>query len=37
VLSHRLILTPEARMKGISAEAILSGIIDTLPVPGAKG
>ena len=37
VLSHRLILTPEARMKGVSAEAILSGIIDTLPVPGAKG
>ena len=37
VLSHRLILTPEARMKGIPAEAILSGIIDTLPVPGAKG
>ncbi len=37
VLSHRLILTPEARMKGISAEGILSHLIDSLPVPGAKG
>ncbi|HPA60132.1 MAG TPA: MoxR family ATPase [Clostridia bacterium] len=36
VLSHRLILTPESRMKGISAQAILSQLIDTLPVPGAK-
>jgi len=34
VLSHRLILTPESRMKGISAQAILSQLIDTLPVPG---
>lgn len=37
VLSHRLILTPEARMKGISAEAVLSRLIEALPVPGAKG
>ena len=37
VLSHRLILSPEARMKGISAEGILSGLIQSLPVPGAKG
>ncbi len=37
VLSHRLILTPEARMKGVSAESILSRLIETLPVPGAKG
>lgn len=37
VLAHRLILTPEARMKGISAESVLSQLIDTLPVPGAKG
>ena len=37
VLSHRLVLTPEARMKGISAESILSQLMDTLPVPGAKG
>ena len=37
VLSHRLIMTPESRMKGISADSILSQLIDTLPVPGAKG
>jgi MoxR-like ATPase len=37
VLAHRLILTPEARMKGISAEAVLSRLLETLPVPGAKG
>ena len=37
VLSHRLILSPEARMKGISAEGILSGLIQSLPAPGAKG
>ena len=37
VLSHRLILTSEARMKGVSAEEVLRHIIDTQPVPGAKG
>ncbi len=36
VLSHRLILSPEARMKGVSAESILGQLLDTLPVPGAK-
>lgn len=37
VLSHRLILTPEARMKGASAEGILDQVIKALPVPGARG
>lgn len=37
VLSHRLIMTPESRMKGISTDSILTQLIDTLPVPGAKG
>lgn len=36
VLSHRLILTPEARMKGISAQQILSQLMDTLPVPASR-
>lgn len=36
VLSHRLILTPEARMKGFSAETILQQLIDALPVPGTR-
>jgi len=34
VLSHRLILTPEARMKGLSAETILRQLMESLPVPG---
>ncbi|MDI9521547.1 MAG: MoxR family ATPase [Bacillota bacterium] len=36
VLCHRLILSPEARMKGITAESILGQLLDTLPVPGAQ-
>ncbi len=36
VLAHRLILTPEARMKGQSAQQILLGIMSGVPVPGAS-
>ena len=36
VLSHRLILTPEARMKGQSAQQILLGLRSSVPVPGAQ-
>ena len=36
VLSHRLILTPEARMKGQSAQQILLGLLSSVPVPGAQ-
>ena len=36
VLSHRLILTPEARMKGQSAQLILLGLLSSVPVPGAQ-
>ncbi len=36
VLSHRLILTPEARMKDYSAQALLSQLIDVIPVPGKR-
>ncbi len=36
VLSHRLILTPEARMKGVSAQQVLSQLIDTVPVPAGR-
>ncbi len=36
VLSHRLILTPEARMKGVSAQQILHQLIETLPVPTGR-
>ena len=37
VLSHRLILTPEARMKGVSAQQVLSQLIETVPVPTGRG
>ena len=36
VLSHRLILTPEARMKGISAQQVLSQLLETVPVPTGR-
>ncbi len=36
VLGHRLILSPEARMKGVSVDGILGQILSSLPVPGAR-
>lgn len=33
VLSHRLVLSPEARMKGVATEMILSNIMKNTPVP----
>ena len=36
VLSHRLILTPEARMKGASASQLLQQLIETVPVPTGR-
>ena len=36
VLSHRLILTPEARMKGVSAQQVLSQLLDTVAVPTGR-
>ncbi len=33
VLTHRLVLTPEARMKGYSAEQILGALLDDTAVP----
>ena len=36
VLAHRLILTPEARMKGVSAQQVLSQLIETVPVPTGR-
>ena len=35
VLSHRLILTPEARMKGQNAEQLLLALLSGVPVPGS--
>ena len=36
VLAHRLLLTPEARMKNITAEQVLSGILQSVAIPGGR-
>lgn len=36
VLAHRLILSPGARLRDISAEAVVADILDKLPVPEGK-
>ena len=33
VLAHRLVLSPEARMKGVSAESIVQKVLQNVPVP----
>jgi MoxR-like ATPase len=34
-LSHRVILAPEARMRGQTSESVVGEILDAVPVPGA--
>ncbi len=36
VLAHRLIVSPEARMRNASPHAVLAGLIAELPVPGSR-
>jgi MoxR-like ATPase len=36
VLEHRLVLSPEAQMRGTSASAVLTGVLDSVPVPAAR-
>ena len=36
VLSHRIIVGPAARIKGITSDTILEELLKALPVPGAK-
>ena len=36
VLSHRIVLTPAARMRGVRPERLVSELLDTVPVPGAR-
>jgi len=36
VLNHRLILRPEAQMRGVSVEKVLENIAQTVPVPGTR-
>jgi MoxR-like ATPase len=35
-LAHRMIVSPSARIKDVSSEAVLSDILSTIPVPGAQ-
>jgi len=37
VLAHRLILTPEARARGLDGQKVITAIVDNLSVPGAHG
>jgi MoxR-like ATPase len=37
VLEHRLILTPDAQLRGTTAEGVLDEIMVSLPVPTARG
>ncbi len=37
VLEHRLILAPEAQMRGATPSAIVAGILETVPAPAARG
>ena len=35
VLSHRIVLTPSARMRGVQPEQLVSELLNSVPVPGA--
>ena len=36
VISHRLIISAGARMRGADAPSVMSGIVESVPVPGAQ-
>ena len=36
VLEHRLMLTPDAELRGVSARDVVGSLLATLPVPGAR-
>jgi MoxR-like ATPase len=36
VLEHRLVLSPEAQMRGTSSSAVLTGVLNSVPVPAAR-
>jgi len=37
VLEHRLVLSPEALMRGVSAADVLASVLDSVAVPSARG
>ena len=36
VLSHRIVLTPASRMRGVRTEQLVAELLNTVPVPGAR-
>lgn len=36
VMSHRLIVSPAARMRGVNGEDLVGEVLDSVPVPGAE-
>jgi MoxR-like ATPase len=36
VLEHRLVLSPEAQMRGTSTTAVMNGVLDSVAVPAAR-
>jgi MoxR-like ATPase len=36
VLEHRLVLSPEAMMRGVSAADVLTSVLDSVPVPANR-
>jgi hypothetical protein len=36
VLNHRLILRPEAQMRGVDMTSVIAGLSASVPVPGLK-
>ncbi|MBI4220165.1 MAG: MoxR family ATPase [Chloroflexi bacterium] len=36
VLSHRVIVSPAARMRGVTGDSLVTEVLDKVPVPGAK-
>ena len=35
-LAHRLIMSPEARMRNATARAVIDGVLREVPVPGSR-
>ncbi|HEY0581623.1 MAG TPA: AAA family ATPase, partial [Chloroflexota bacterium] len=35
-LAHRLIMSPEARMRNVTAQAVVNQVLQEVPVPGSR-
>ena len=35
-LAHRLIMSPEARMRNVTAQAVIAHVLQEVPVPGSR-